>query len=59
MRHEVILSSLSGGITTSYAIYPSLGTAEFFEFVLRNPYSTEQNIAIHCDDKELTYVDDS
>lgn len=55
LRHEKILCSLAGNITTSHTIYPSFGTAEFFEFVLRNPYSTEQNITIHCDDNELKY----
>ena len=54
LRHEKILSSLAGNITTSHTIYPSFGTAEFFEFVLRNPYSTEQTITVHCDDNELT-----
>jgi len=56
LRHEKILSSLAGNITTSHTIYPPFGTAEFFEFVLRNPYSTEQTITIHCDDNELKYV---
>ena len=56
LRHEKILSSLAGNITTSHTIYPSFGTTEFFEFVLRNPYSTEQNVSIHCDDNELKYV---
>ena len=56
LRHERILSSLASNITTSHTIYPSFGTAEFFEFVLRNPYSTEQNITIHCDDSELKYA---
>lgn len=57
LRHEKILCSLAGNITTSHTIYPSFGTAEFFEFVLRNPYSTEQTITIHCDDNELKYVE--
>ena len=56
LRHEKILSSLAGNITTSHTIYPSFGRAEFFEFVLRNPYSTDQNVTIHCDDRELRYV---
>lgn len=56
LRHEKILSSLAGNITTSHTIYPPFGIAEFFEFVLRNPYSTEQTITIHCDDNELKYV---
>lgn len=56
LRHEKILSSLAGNITTSHQIYPSFGTAEFFEFVLRNPYSTDQNVSIICDDQELKYV---
>lgn len=59
LRHEKILSSLAGNITTNHTIYPSFGTAEFFEFVLRNPYSTDQNINIQCDDKELTVITDT
>ena len=56
LRHERILSSLSGNITTSHTIYPSFGRVEFFEFVLRNPYSTDQTVTIYCDDNELKYV---
>lgn len=59
LRHEKILSSLAGNITTSHQIYPSFGTAEFFEFVLRNPYSTDQNVAIICDDQELKVITDT
>ncbi|KAJ7394786.1 Nephrocystin-4 [Desmophyllum pertusum] len=59
LRHEKILCSLAGNITTSHTIYPSFGTAEFFEFVLRNPYSTEQTITIHCDDNELKVITDT
>ncbi|XP_068699711.1 nephrocystin-4-like [Montipora foliosa] len=59
LRHEKILSSLAGNITTSHTIYPCFGKAEFFEFVLRNPYSTDQNIAIHCEDKELRVITDT
>ena len=53
LGHENILSSLAGKITTSHTIYPCFGTGEYFEFVLRNAYSTDQNITIHCEDKEL------
>ena len=56
LRHERILSSLAGNITTSHTIYPSFGRVEFFEFVLRNPYSTDQTVTIYCDDNELKYV---
>lgn len=56
LRHEKILSSLAENITSSHTIYPCFGTAEFFEFVLKNPYSTDQNITIYCEDKELRYV---
>ncbi|KAK2557771.1 Nephrocystin-4 [Acropora cervicornis] len=46
-------------ITSSHTIYPCFGTAEFFEFVLKNPYSTDQNITIYCEDKELRVVTDT
>ncbi|PFX29929.1 Nephrocystin-4 [Stylophora pistillata] len=59
LRHEKILASLAGNITTSHTIYPSFGRAEFFEFVLRNPYSTDQTVTIHCDDNELKVITDT
>lgn len=59
LRHERILSSLAGNITTSHTIYPSFGRVEFFEFVLRNPYSTDQTVTIYCDDNELKVVTDT
>ncbi|KAK3738109.1 hypothetical protein QZH41_013840 [Actinostola sp. cb2023] len=58
-KHEGILSLLATSITTSYTIYPSFGTAEFFEFAIRNPYDVEQTIAVQCDDKDVTVITDT
>ncbi|PFX24043.1 Nephrocystin-4 [Stylophora pistillata] len=59
LRHEKILALLAGNITTSHTIHPLFGRAEFFEFVLRNPYSTDQTVTIHCDDNELKVITDT
>ncbi|XP_048580949.1 nephrocystin-4 isoform X2 [Nematostella vectensis] len=58
-KREGIMSLLCANITTTHTIYPSFGAAEFFEFVIRNPYNTEQTISIQCDDKELTVITDT
>lgn len=55
-KHEGILTMLSQNITTEHTIFPSFATAEFFEFVLRNPYSQDKLITIHLEDKELRSV---
>lgn len=47
---------LSQAITTTHTIYATLGTAEFFEFVLKNPFSIPQTVTIECEDLELRWV---
>ena len=47
------MALLSKSITTSHTIYPSFGHAEFFEFILKNPYASESTVIIQCDDNEL------
>lgn len=44
---------LSQSISTEHTIHPSFGTAEFFEFVLRNPFNVEHNVRIEWEDKSL------
>ena len=44
---------LNQAITVEHTIHPSMGTAEFFEFKLRNPYNTEHTIIIEVSDPEL------
>lgn len=46
---------LSQAITTTHTIYVTLGTAEFFEFVLKNPFSIPQTVTIECEDLELRW----
>lgn len=59
LRHEKILALLAGNITTSHTVHPLFDRAEFFEFVLRNPYSTDQTVTIHCDDNEPKVITDT
>lgn len=46
---------LSQAITTTHTIYATLGTAEFFEFVLKNPFNIPQTVTIECEDPELRW----
>lgn len=52
-KREGIMELLSRSITTSHTIYPSFGHAEFFEFVLKNPFATEATVMVQYDDNEL------
>ena len=47
---------LTQAITTKHSIHPSFGTAQFFEYVLKNPYNTEHTIVVNCEDPELMWV---
>ncbi|XP_062855133.1 nephrocystin-4 isoform X2 [Trichomycterus rosablanca] len=53
---EGIINMLSQAITTTHTIYAMLGTAEFFEFVLKNPFSVPQTVTIECEDPELSVI---
>ena len=55
-KKDGILSMLSQSISTEHTIHPSFGTAEFFEFVLRNPLNVQHMVRIECDDKDLRFV---
>lgn len=44
---------LSQAITTHHTLYATLGTAEFFEFTLKNPHNTQHTVAIEIDSPEL------
>ena len=52
-KKEGILNMLNQAITVEHTVHPSMGTAEFFEFKLRNPYNTEHTIIIEVSDPEL------
>ncbi|ESO88791.1 hypothetical protein LOTGIDRAFT_125375, partial [Lottia gigantea] len=55
-KRDGILSMLNESITTEHTIFPSFGTTEFFEFVFRNPFNTEQTITVECSDPDLQVV---
>lgn len=52
-KTEAIANMLSQAITTQHLLYTSLGSAEYMEFVLKNPFNVPQTITIHSDDSEL------
>ncbi|TMS16244.1 Nephrocystin-4 [Larimichthys crocea] len=47
---------LSQAITTQHLLYASLGSAEYMEFVLKNPFNVPQTVTIHSDDPELSVI---
>lgn len=54
-KTQEITNMLSQAITTKHTLYATLGTAEFFEFVLKNPFNVPQTVTIECDDPELRW----
>ncbi|XP_054439309.1 nephrocystin-4 [Pteronotus mesoamericanus] len=58
-KAQSIASALSLAITTEHTIHTTLGTAEFFEFALRNPHNTPQTVTIEVDSPELSLILDS
>ncbi|XP_053704783.1 nephrocystin-4 isoform X2 [Synchiropus splendidus] len=58
-KAEVIGNMLSQAITTPHLLFASLGSAEYMEFVLRNPYNVPQTVTIHSDDPELSVLTDA
>ncbi|XP_071109623.1 nephrocystin-4-like isoform X1 [Haliotis cracherodii] len=58
-KREGILTMLSNTITTEHTIYPTFATAEFFEFVLKNPYNVQQNITMDCSDPAVGVITDA
>ncbi|KAK2488492.1 hypothetical protein MC885_012586 [Smutsia gigantea] len=59
IKAESIASALSLAITKEHTVYAALGTAEFFEFELRNPYNTQHTVTIEMDNPELSLIVDS
>ncbi|KAK2851127.1 hypothetical protein Q5P01_007403 [Channa striata] len=53
---ESIVNMLSQAITTQHLLYASLGSAEYMEFVLKNPFNVPQTVTIHSDDPELSVI---
>uniref|UniRef100_A0A1A8R147 Nephronophthisis 4 n=1 Tax=Nothobranchius rachovii TaxID=451742 RepID=A0A1A8R147_9TELE len=58
-KAEGIASMLSLAITTQHLLYASLGSAEYMEFVLKNPFNVPQTVTIHSDDSELSVITDT
>ncbi|XP_019602256.2 nephrocystin-4 isoform X1 [Rhinolophus sinicus] len=58
-KAQSITSALSLAITTEHTVYTTLGTAEFFEFVLRNPHNTQHTVTVEVDTPELSLILDS
>uniref|UniRef100_A0A146WLA6 Nephrocystin-4 n=1 Tax=Fundulus heteroclitus TaxID=8078 RepID=A0A146WLA6_FUNHE len=58
-KAEGIANMLSQAITTQHLLYASLGSAEFMEFVLKNPFNVPQTVTIHSDDSELSVITDT
>ncbi|XP_034393540.1 nephrocystin-4 isoform X3 [Cyclopterus lumpus] len=55
-KAEGIANMLSQAITTQHLLYANLGTAEYMEFVLKNPFNVPQTVTIHSDDPELRAI---
>ncbi|CAL1543175.1 unnamed protein product [Lymnaea stagnalis] len=58
-KRDGIITMLNTSITTEHTIFPSFGTAEFFEFVLRNPFNQEETLTIEINDPELFLIVDA
>uniref|UniRef100_A0A3Q4HZB7 Nephrocystin 4 n=1 Tax=Neolamprologus brichardi TaxID=32507 RepID=A0A3Q4HZB7_NEOBR len=55
-KAESIANMLSQAITTQHLLYASLGSAEYMEFVLKNPFNVPETVTIHSDDPELSVI---
>uniref|UniRef100_A0A670IMT0 Nephrocystin 4 n=1 Tax=Podarcis muralis TaxID=64176 RepID=A0A670IMT0_PODMU len=59
IKAESIASMLSQAITTRHTLYATFGTAEFFEFALKNPYNVQHTVTIETDNPELSVIVDA
>ncbi|CDQ86114.1 unnamed protein product [Oncorhynchus mykiss] len=57
-KAEGITHILSQAITIHHTLYATLGTAEYLEYVLRNPFNTPQTVTIYSEDPELSVITD-
>ncbi|XP_057716637.1 nephrocystin-4 isoform X2 [Corythoichthys intestinalis] len=55
-KEEGIRNMLCQTITTPYNLFASLGSAEYMEFVLKNPFNWPQTITIRSNDPELSVI---
>uniref|UniRef100_A0A3Q2Z2U8 Nephrocystin 4 n=1 Tax=Hippocampus comes TaxID=109280 RepID=A0A3Q2Z2U8_HIPCM len=51
-----ISNMLCHAITTPHQLFASLGSAEYMEFALKNPFNTPQTVTIHSNDPELSVI---
>ncbi|NXQ57518.1 NPHP4 protein, partial [Anthoscopus minutus] len=58
IKGESIYQMLSQAITATRTVHAVLGTAEFFEFALKNPYSIQHTVTIEVDNPELSVIVD-
>ncbi|XP_069804514.1 nephrocystin-4 [Dendropsophus ebraccatus] len=58
-KAECISSMLNQAITSNYTVYATLGTAEFFEFQLKNPYNIQYTVSIEIDHPDLRVIVDT
>ncbi|XP_075046122.1 nephrocystin-4 isoform X2 [Mixophyes fleayi] len=58
-KAECISSMLNQAITSNYTVYATLGTAEFFEFQLKNPYNIQHTVSIEIDHTDLRVIVDT
>ncbi|XP_075695596.1 nephrocystin-4 [Rhinoderma darwinii] len=58
-KDECISSMLNQAITSNYTVYATLGTAEFFEFQLKNPYNIQYTVSIEIDHPDLRVIVDT
>ncbi|NXQ28610.1 NPHP4 protein, partial [Alaudala cheleensis] len=56
IKAESIYQMLSQAITATRTVHAVLGTAEFFEFALKNPYSVQHTVTIEVDHPELSVI---
>ncbi|XP_075028274.1 nephrocystin-4 isoform X1 [Calonectris borealis] len=56
MKGESISRMLSQAITATHTVHAVLGTAQFFEFTLKNPYGVQHTVTIEVDHPELSVV---
>ncbi|NWT37748.1 NPHP4 protein, partial [Chroicocephalus maculipennis] len=56
VKGESISRVLSQAITATHTVHAVLGTAEFFEFTLKNPYGVQHTVTIDVDHPELSVI---
>uniref|UniRef100_H9GDH8 Nephrocystin 4 n=1 Tax=Anolis carolinensis TaxID=28377 RepID=H9GDH8_ANOCA len=59
IKAESIAGMLSHAITSRHTLYATFGTAQFFEFALKNPYNVQHTVTIESDSPELSVIVDT